>query len=64
MIKARHRRRIHFAVFLLALIPGGIVSLLYPRAIPWLVFMSWVSFWYAPLTAFSGETPVEEENGD
>lgn len=48
-------------LFLVALIPGGILSYVYKHSLAWVVFMSWVSFWYAPLTAFSGETPVEEE---
>lgn len=63
-MKAKHRRKAHFIVFLLALIPGGIMSLLFPRSIPWVVFMSWVAFWYAPLSAYAAETPVEEEKED
>lgn len=48
-------------MFALAFAPGGIISILYPRALIWIMFMSWCSFWYAPLSAFAAETPVEEE---
>jgi len=64
MFTARIRRKFHFTVFLIALIPGGIMSLLFPHSLAWIVFMSWCSFWYAPLTSYSGETPVEEEGKD
>lgn len=60
-IRARHRRRFHLAVFLLALGPGGVVSVLYPRSLVWIVFMSWFAMAYAPLSAWAAETPVEEE---
>jgi hypothetical protein len=60
-MKARHRRRAHFVVFILALIPGGILSLLFSRSLAWIVFMSWFAMVYAPLSAFAAETPVEEE---
>lgn len=60
-IKARHRRKAHFIVFLLALVPGGIASYFFARSLVWIVFMSWFAMVYAPLSAFAAETPVEEE---
>lgn len=61
-MRARHRRRFHFAVFLLALGPGGLLSFLYSRSLVWIVFMSWFAMVYAPLSAWAAETPVEEED--
>lgn len=61
MNRARSRRRFHFAIFLAALIPGGIASIFFARSLVWIVFMSWFAMVYAPLTAWAAETPVEEE---
>jgi len=60
-MNARQRRRVHFAVLLLWLIPGAVLSVIYAHSLAWIVFMSWFACVYAAVSAWAAETPVETE---
>jgi len=62
-VRARHRRRIHLTVALLWLGPGAAASIVWARSVAWVVAMSWFACWYAAISAWAAETPVEEEDG-
>lgn len=59
---ARGRRRLHLALAVLWLGPGAVLSILFPDALWWIVFMSWFANVYTCVSALSAETPVEGEN--
>lgn len=58
---AKRRRRFHAAIAVLWVGPGGIMSILFPNSLAWIVFMSWFACVYAAVSAYAAETPVEEE---
>jgi len=60
-MNARQRRRVHFAVLLLWLIRGAVLSVIYAHSLAWIVFMSWFACVYAAVSAWAAETPVETE---
>lgn len=60
-MNARLRRRVHAAVTLLWLVPGGVASIVWAHSLAWIVFMSWFACVYASVSAWAAETPVESE---
>lgn len=58
---ARARRRFHLVVLMLWLIPGAVLSVVFAHSLVWIVFMSWFACVYGAASAYSAETPVEEE---
>lgn len=62
-MNAAKRRRIHMAVLLFWLVPGGILSILFAHSIAWVVAMSWFGCLYVSVSAYAAETPVEAESG-
>ena len=60
---AETRRKLHLIVFLLWIGPGAILSIVFAKSLPWIVFMSWYAIIATHIAGFSAETPVEEENG-
>lgn len=58
---ARTRRRLHLVVFALWLGPGAVASWLFAHSLAWIVAMSWFACVYAAASAYSAETPVEQE---
>lgn len=55
------RERAHVAVIIFWLGPGALLSYLWMRSIPWLIFMSWFASAYTAISAWASETPVESE---
>jgi len=61
-VRARHRRRVHLSVALAWLGPGAVLSWVFAHSLAWIVGMSWFACWYAAISAWAAETPVEDED--
>jgi hypothetical protein len=60
-VNARARRHVHLAVLFIWLGPGLVACWFWAHSIAWIVFMSWFANCYSVASAYSAETPVEEE---
>lgn len=58
---ASKRRHLHLAMMLLWIGPGLIASYIWANSVAWVVFMSWFANVYTTVSAYSAETPVENE---
>ena len=58
---ARQRRRIHLWLMLAWVVPGLPISYLLKESVPWLVFLSVYAIIVGHWSAYSAETPVEQE---
>lgn len=61
-MRARHRRRIHLIVAILWAGPGAVGCFVWAHSLAWIVGMSWFACVYGALSAWSAETPVEDES--
>ncbi len=61
---AKTRRTINFWLLILWLIPGSVIWFLLKDALWFVGFMSLYAIWISHWTAYSAETPVEEELED